>query len=309
MRERISIIAAFAAIYLIWGSTYLAIASAVVDVPPVFMVAVRGLLAGGVLYFWARRRGAAPVTAHELLAMVPTASLLFGGGYVLVGWAEQHVASGPAALLNSTTPAWVVLFEWFNRRRGRPNTAFLLALAVGVLGVTLLVRGSGDGQLPIVPALALVAASVAWAAGTLRTRLHADGDPMRNAAVQLLTGGFLLLPLSAGLGELRAVTSGLATSSLLALAYLVTAGSLVGYTAYVWLLHRVSASKVASHAYVNPLIAVLVGAVVANEQVYSMTVAAALLILVSVFFIVREKAVPAHSRPTMVPSPRPRIAA
>jgi drug/metabolite transporter (DMT)-like permease len=303
MTERIRIAIAFAAIYLIWGSTYLAIGMVVTDVPPVFMVAVRGLLAGGVLYLWTRRRGGAAVTARELLTMVPTAALLFGGGYVLVGWAEQHVASGPSALLNSTTPAWVVLFEWLNRNRARPKSWFGFALALGFVGVCVLVRGNGDGALPVVPVIALIAASVAWAAGTLRTKTHANGDPLRNAAIQLLTGGFLLLPVSVATGELPRVLHGLATQSLLALLYLVVVGSLIGYTAYVWLLHHVAASKVASHAYVNPLIAVALGAVLANEPFHVTTIVAALLILTSVFFIVREKAVVVR---TSVPLAEPR---
>jgi drug/metabolite transporter (DMT)-like permease len=307
MRERIWIGIAFAAIYLIWGSTYLAIARVVSDVPPVFMVTVRGLLAGGALYLAARLRGASAVTAREMIAMVPTAALLFGGGYVLVGWAEQNVASGPAALLNSTTPAWVVLFEWLRRQRARPSAWFTFAIALGFAGVWVLVRGNHEAALPIVPVLALIGSSVAWALGTLRTREHANGDPMRNAAVQLLTGGFLLLPLSAARGELMVISNGVATSSLVALLYLVVVGSLIGYTAYVWLLHHVSASKVASHAYVNPLIAVVVGAFLADEPFYVTTIVAAACILVSVFFIVREKAVAA--RPVEpVPEPR-RIAA
>jgi drug/metabolite transporter (DMT)-like permease len=310
MSQRSSVYAAFAAVYLIWGSTYLAIGNAVVDVPPVFLVAVRGLLAGGVLYAWARWRGANAVAGRELLAMVPTAILLFGGGYVLVAWAEQFVPSGPAALLNATTPAWVVLFEWLSRQRARPKLSFALALGLGLGGVALLVGGrGGSGGVPVLPALGLVAASVAWAGGTLRARAAAHGDPVRDAAVQLLTGGLLLLPVSLILGEGRAVAQGFATSSLLSLAYLIIIGSLVGYSAYVWLLHNVSASKVSSHAYVNPLIAVLVGAALAGERIYSSTIGAAALILVSVFFIVRERAAVKPAPESVQPSPRPRIAA
>jgi drug/metabolite transporter (DMT)-like permease len=309
MGERAGIITAFAAVYLIWGSTYLAIGVTVEDVPPVFMVAVRGLLAGAVLYAWSRWRGAPLVSGRELLAMVPTAALLFGGGYVLVGWAEQYVPSGPAALMNATTPAWVVLFEWLTRKRTRPALRFAVALGLGLGGVALLVAGRGTQGVPVLPALALVASSIAWAAGTMRAGAAAHGDPVRNAAVQLLTGGLLLLPLSMVLGEGREVVQGFATSSILALAYLVTVGSLIGYSAYVWLLHHVSPAKVASHAYVNPLIAVLVGAGLADEQIYRTTIVAALMILVSVFFIVRERVKPGIPRESVQPSPRPRIAA
>lgn len=309
MNNRLKVMAAFAAIYLTWGSTYLAIATTVVSVPPVFMVAVRGLIAGGVLYAWTRWRGGEPIKAREVVAMLPTATLLFGGGYVLVGWAEQYVSSGAAALLNSTTPAWVVLFEWFVGRRARPTIRFTGALALGVIGVAVLVGGAGSNASAILPALACVLASVAWAAGTLRTRMRAHGNPTRDAAVQLLTGGLLLLPFSVAFGETPTVLAGLATTSLLALGYLIVIGSLVGYSAYVFLLHNVSASRVATHSYVNPLIAVVVGAVIAHEELSSKVAVAAVLILVSVFFIVSDRAGAAAAPKTVQPTPRPRIAA
>lgn len=290
MSDRLKIVVAFAAIYLIWGSTYLAIARTVADVPPIFMVAVRGMLAGGVLYLWARSRGAVHVSGRELLAMVPTAAMLFGGGYVLVGWAEQQVPSGPAALLNATTPAWVVFFEWLAGRRARPSTRFAIALGLGVAGVGVLVgvRGAGVSAMPLLHAFALIGASIAWGAGTLRARIHANGDPVRDASIQLLTGGLLLLPFSFLFGEMPRVMNGFTTTSLTALGYLVVVGSLMGYSAYVYLLHHVQASKVASHSYVNPLIAVMLGALLAGEQLTQATVIAAALILLSVIFIVGE---------------------
>ena len=305
MGEKTKVGVAFAAIYLIWGSTYLAIGTAVTAIPPVFMVAARGLLAGGVLYTIARLRGSDAVRLSELLEMVPTALLLFGGGYVLVGWAEQSVASGPSALLNATTPAWVVLFEWLSGRRSRPNGRYVIALGLGVAGVAVLVLGGGKADTPVLPALALVVASVAWAAGTLRTRRDAHGNPMRNAAVQLLTGGLLLLPTSALLGEFPSVAAGFSAQSLWALTYLIVFGSLLGYSAYVWLLHHVPASKVASHSYVNPLIAVVVGTALANENLVVGTLVAGGLILVSVFFIVSE--VPAEV-PAFTVAERPKDA-
>lgn len=309
MSHRASIYTGFAAVYVIWGSTYLAIGKTVEEVPPVFLVAVRGLLAGAVLYGWVRWRGALAVRGGEIVRTIPTAVLLFGGGYVLVAWAEQWVPSGAAALLNATTPGWVVLFEWVTRRRPRPTLRFAVAIGLGLGGVALLARGDGEGALPLLPTLALVLASAAWAAGTLRARNSANGDPLRASAVQLLTGGFLLLPLSLMVGEGAAIASGFSMSSLLALAYLIVFGSLIGFSAYVWLLHHVSASRVSSHAYVNPLIAVLVGSLIGGERIHAATLIAAALILVSVFFIVRERTIPV-SRQDVVESPeRSRMAA
>lgn len=301
------LVLAFGAVFVIWGTTYLAIGNAVTSIPPVFMVVARSLVAGALLYGWARRHGAEPIRSREIVAMLPTAALLFGGGYVLVGWAEQHVPSGSAALLNATTPAWVVTFEWLTRRRARPDLRFAASLVVGVAGVGVLV--GGNAALPLLPSLALVGASIAWAVGTVRAREQAHGDPTRDAALQLLTGGGMLVPVSIALGEPAVVLEGIPFGALSALGYLTLVGSVIGYSAYVWLLHHVPASKVSSHSYVNPLIAVFVGAIFAHETVGSSTFVAGALILLSVFFIVSEPAPrAARARGTLQPSPRPRIA-
>ncbi|HSL69833.1 MAG TPA: EamA family transporter [Longimicrobiales bacterium] len=287
--EAVKVVLAFGAIYLIWGSTYYAIGEAVATVPPIFMVVVRGMMAGGVLYLWSRLRGGAPLAFRELAEAVPAAALLFGGGYVLVGWAEQHIASGPASLLNASSPAFVVLLEWARGLRRRPGIWLVGGLAAGVLGVVVLVqgRGTGAGAIDPVAAVALVAASFAWASGSLLASRHQGRDPFRSAAVQLLTGAFLLLPVSAGVGELSTVVSGtISGRSLGALAYLFVLGSVVGYTAYVWLLHHVAASKVASHSYVNPVIAVVLGAMVGGEPLDFPTLVSGSLIAISVLAIV-----------------------
>src|SRR5262245_13974399 len=178
--------------------------------------------------------------------------------------------------------------EWGTGQRARPGWKVGAGLSAGLLGVGILVFGRGqEGGLPILPAALIIVASLCWAAGSVRARSQAQSDPFRRAAVQLLTGGFLLLPVSALLGEFGVVLQGqLQVRSLLALSYLVVFGSLVGYTAFVWLLHHVPAGKAASHAYVNPLIAVLVGSLAAHEPVSVTTVISALLIVGSVVAIV-----------------------
>ena len=175
------------------------------------------------------------------------------------------------------------------------------------MGVLVSVRGDGASALPLLPALALIGASIAWGAGTLRARMHANGDPVRDAAVQLLTGGLLLLPFSALFGEMPHVAAGFTTALLASLGYLVVVGSLMGYSAYVYLLHNVPASKVASHSYVNPLIAVIIGAAIAGEKLTHPMIVAAVLILVSVAFIVGEPKAGA-ARGSVRRFPRPRIA-
>lgn len=288
--ESLRLVVAFGAVYLIWGSTYLAIGVAVQTVPPVFMVVMRGALAGGALYLFSRFRGGPAVTAREMVESIPTAALLFGGGYVLVGWAEQSVASGPAALLNATVPAFVVVLEWLSGRRARPGLRVVGGLVTGLLGVSVLVflRGQGAGGVGALGAVLLLTASLAWAFGSVRAGARAAGDPVRRAAVQLLTSAFLLLPISVLLGEHRVVLSGaIDTRSLLALCYLIVFGSLIGYTAYVWLLQHVPAGKAASHAYVNPLIAVLLGGWLGGEPLDEVTALSATLIALSVVAIVR----------------------
>ncbi len=292
--QAVGVLLAFAAIYLIWGSTYFAIGETVATVPPVFMVIVRGLLAGGVLFLWSRLRGGEPLRWRELVDAAPVAALLFGGGYVLVGWAEQRIPTGMAALLNASSPAFVVLVEWAKGLRGRPTRGIVAGLLGGVSGVALLVIQSEiAGHVDLLAAGALVLASAAWAIGSVMAGKRRPSEPARAAAVQLLTGALLLLPASALSGEFKPVLAGaLTTDSLVALGYLVVFGSLVGFTAYVWLLQRVPASKVSSHSYVNPLIAVLVGGVLGGEPINAFTLAAAGLIVASVVLIVTSRNAP-----------------
>ena len=189
--EAAKVLLAFAAIYLIWGSTYYAIGETVATVPPVLMVIIRGLLAGGALYLWSRMRGGEPVRARELVDAAPIAALLFGGGYVLVGWAEQRIPTGTAALLNASSPAFVVLIERLKGLRGRPGKGIVAGLASGVAGVGVLVasKSAGDGpSIDLLAATALILASVAWAWGSIKAGQKRSGEPVRASAIQLITG-------------------------------------------------------------------------------------------------------------------------
>jgi drug/metabolite transporter (DMT)-like permease len=305
------LVAAFAAVYVIWGSTYLAIGVTVESVPPVFMVALRGVLAGGALYAFGRLRGEAPITMGEIRAAVPSAALLFGGGYVLVGWSAQYLPTGITALLNATIPAFVVLIEWGTGRRARPGLWVTGGLISGLLGVGFLVwsrTGSEQGA-GMIPVIALLAASFFWALGSVRAggaknREETKGGrgeerrPSRQAAVQLLTSALLLFPVSVLLGEWEVVwRGGVGVRSLIGLAYLVVFGSLIGYSSYVWLLHHVPAGKAASHAYVNPLIAVLLGGWLGREALDAGTLLSLGLIVFSVAAIIRGETPPAGRRP------------
>lgn len=292
IERRWRILSAFAAVYLIWGSTYLAIRFAIETLPPFLMAGTRFLVAGLVLYGWARWRGEGRPTRRNWMAATLLGGLLLLGGNGVVSWAELRVPSGLAALLISTVPLCVVLLEWIGPRVvrvGRPSRPVLLGVAGGLAGIVLLVGPGellGEGIDPI-GAAALIAASLSWAFGsTLARRLPLPSSPVLGTAQEMVGGGVLLLLAGAALGEparldLAAVTS----SSVAALAYLIVLGSLVAFTAYVYLLREVPVAKVATYAYVNPLVALLLGWAIAGEQLNARTLVASTIILASVVVI------------------------
>jgi drug/metabolite transporter (DMT)-like permease len=264
---RLPKVAAFATIYVVWGSTYLAIAYVVETVPPFTAMAVRMLIAGGVLYGWARRRGEAGLTGAEWKWATVTGALLFLGGYGALAWAEQHIASGTAALLGTTAPLWVVLLQWGHGGR-RPGMRTWSGLVLGTLGVLLLLAaGVGSVAAHLLPALAVLAAAFFWAAGSIRAASSPlRGTAGRAAGAEMLAGGVVVLAAGLLLGEGHAVAAAqFSARSVAALAYLVVFGSIAGFGAYRWLLSNTAPSLVATHSYVNPLVALLLGWVLAGE--------------------------------------------
>jgi drug/metabolite transporter (DMT)-like permease len=289
---RWSILLAFAAVYLIWGSTYLAIRFAIETVPPFLVGAARFLVAGGLLYGWARIRGQETPTRANWGAATLMGGLLLLGGNGGVLWAEQRVSSGLAALLVTMVPLWVVLLEWLGPRplrRGRPGRAVLLGVAGGFLGVALL-AGPVDlegGAVDLVGAAVLVGASLSWASGSVLSRhLTLPSSPLLGTAMQMLGGGALLLLAGLATGEpARLSLEQVSATSLLALAYLTVFGSLVAFSAYVFLLREIPTSKVATYAYVNPVVALALGWTLAGEELSARTLMAAAIILGSVVLI------------------------
>ena len=282
--------AAFAAVYVIWGSTYLAIRVAVETLPPFLMAGVRFVTAGSMLYVWARWRGAAaPERGHWRSAAVVGGLLLVGGNGGVV-WAEQWVPSGVAALLVTTVPLWMVLLNWVRPGGVRPRRVEVVGLALGFVGVVFLVDpgslGGGD-RLQYVGMAVLVMAALSWAIGSLYSR-HAllPKSPLLSTAMQMLAGGGMLLVLGAVTGEGASFDPGrVAARSVLALAYLIVFGALVGFTAYCWLLRVSTPAKVSTYAYVNPAIAVLLGWAILSEPVTAKTFMAMAVILTGVILI------------------------
>jgi drug/metabolite transporter (DMT)-like permease len=287
---RARIIAAFAAIYIIWGSTYLAILYAIETLPPFLMAGTRFLLAGAILFGWSTLRADRRPTRAEWRAAAIVGALLLLGGNGAVVWAEQFVASGVVALLVAVTPGWMVLLAWLWQQGPRPGGRTVLGLVLGFGGMALLVGPSalaGAGSLHLGGVAVVMFGSLAWATGSIYSRrapvppgaLHATG-------MQMLAGGTLLLMAGFVSGEAAAVdTAAFSARSLLAWGYLVFFGAIVGYSAYVWLLRHVSPGRVATYAYVNPLVALGLGWAVAGEQITLRMAVAAAIVLAGVAMI------------------------
>jgi drug/metabolite transporter (DMT)-like permease len=281
---------AFAIIYLVWGSTFLAIRVGVREVPPFLLAGMRFFAAGIILYAWMRAQGTPSPSRREWAAASLLAGLIFVGDYGLLFWAEQRVPSGIAAVMMATIPAFMALAEILILRTQRLTLRLGFALLLGLGGVAVLVTRSAEfGEHPINPsgAIALVIAAISWSlAASLTRKLPLPESKVMSSGAQMLAGGILLTLTAAILGEFRgfhaqAVSSG----AWLALAYLIVAGSIIGFTAYVWLIHHESPTKVGTYAYVNPVVAVLIGYFLGGEALGARTLLGALLVLVSVVVI------------------------
>jgi drug/metabolite transporter (DMT)-like permease len=276
---------AYAAIYLIWGSTFLAIRIAVESIPPLLMMGVRCVAAGVLLVGWSTLRGeraSAQAWGHATVA----GALMFGCAYGALAWAEQRIPSGVAALVVATLPLWVTALEWAHRG-ARPSLRALAGVAIGFGGVALLVMRGTGAPLALLPVGVVALGEGAWAVGSLYARPPRLPKPVAlNAGMPLLTGGVLLI-LTSWLGrELQTFhLRDVSTASVAALGYLVIFGSIVAFSAYAWLMQVSAPWRVGTHAYVNPLIAVALGAAVAGEPLTAALVASAVVIAGSVALI------------------------
>ncbi|MBP7148748.1 MAG: drug/metabolite exporter YedA [Acidobacteria bacterium] len=297
--SRAGVLAAFGAVYVIWGSTYLAIRFGIETLPPFLMVGARYLGAGVLMYAWARARGTSRPTPRNWAAAAVIGGLMLLGGNGLVTWSEKTVPSGLAALLVATVPLWMVLLDWARPRGERPAARVFVALALGLAGIAILLGPGellGARDLPWAGALAVVLASFSWAAGSLYSRAAPlPSEPMLATGMEMLAGGALATLVGLALGEgARFDAAAISTRSALALGYLIVFGSLVAFTAYVWLLRVTTPARVATYAYVNPLVAVLLGWALAGEPLGPRTVLAAAVIIAAVVLITTAQAVRAR---------------
>jgi drug/metabolite transporter (DMT)-like permease len=277
---------AYAAIYVIWGSTYLAIRIAVGAIPPLLLMGVRCTAAGLLLLAWSAARRERATSAEWRHAAV-VGALMIGVTYGALAWAEQRLASGIAALLSATSPLWLTTLQW--REVGRPGVRTILGLLLGLAGVAALVGAGTVSEVNPKAAAVLIVGTLAWAAGSLYARPpRLPRSPTLGAGMPLLAGGLMLLAASIATREsARYDVRAISHASLWALAYLIVFGSVVAFSAYEWLLRVAPASRVATHAYVNPLVAVALGWGVAGEPITAVTGAAALVIAASVAMVVK----------------------
>ena len=292
-------LAALLAVYLVWGSTYLAIRFAITSLPTFSMAGARYLIAGALLYGWGRLRGGKRPEAKTLLPIAAIGALLLVGGNGLVVWAEHRIPSGIAALLIATEPFWIALLVPFFSTSRRPGIRTFTGIAIGLAGVFVLVGGgsgggigaSGTSGIDVGGALAVVLASFFWALGSLySTRAKLPESPWIATGSQMLAGGGLLALLGGASGEWTAFEPEKVTApALWAFAYLVIFGSIVAFTAYAYLLRNARPTVVSTYAFVNPIVAVLLGWWIVDEPVSGRVVIAGALILAALVAILYDE--------------------
>ena len=286
---------AFGIIYFVWGSTFYAIRVGVREVPPFLLAAMRFLIAGVALYGWTRARGERGPSGREWASVSLVAFLIFGGDYGLVFWAEQRVASGLAAVMLATIPVFMALGEIFILGTQRLTVRLVVALLIGLGGVGVLVSRSlnlGGAPIDRMGAVALVVAAMSWSiASALAKMMPMPGSKVVSSGAQMLAGGVFLALISCVLGEYRNFqAANVSRGAWIALAYLIVAGSIIAFTAYVWLLHHESPTKVGTYAYVNPVVAVAVGYFLGGEELGLRTILGTVFVLISVVVITTTKA-------------------
>jgi drug/metabolite transporter (DMT)-like permease len=290
--RRLHIIVAFATIYSVWGSTYLAIRYAVQTIPPFLMLGTRFVVSGMILFVWSRMRGNPNPTRRQWRNATIAGFFLLVGGNGAVGWAEQTMASGLTALLVSVLPIWLVFIDWVRPRGLAPRPMVVAGLLLGVIGIFVLVDPTGGtNDVSKFGALVLRLGSLSWAIGSFFSR-DADlpGSGFMRTAVEMIAGGILLLLLGVSVGELHGFDIHQVTrASAAGLLYLTTFGSLLGFTAYIWLFDKVSPALAGTYAFVNPVVAVILGWAIAGERLSMRTLVAAAIVIGAVALITTSR--------------------
>jgi drug/metabolite transporter (DMT)-like permease len=292
--SKLKILTAFVAVYFVWGTTYLAIKYAIETIPPFMMMGMRSLLAGIVLYGWGRLRGDTNVVRNQLPSLVLIGALFFLIGHGALAWAQQTVPSGVAALLVSSEPIIIALFEPFFTREGRVGKRTLLGMLIGISGIVVLVlpQGLNFENVNLLGSFGILLGASSWASGAIYSRVaKLPRSPLITGGLQLLFGGMLLIIMSFILGEWSDFNfSQVVVRSWLGLMYLVVFGSIITFSAYTWLLTVTSATRISTHTFINPIVAVLVGWAFGGEALTKGMLIAAVLIIISVYLVLFRKA-------------------
>lgn len=290
---------AFTALYLIWGSTYLAIKIAIETIPPFLMATARFLIAGAILYAIARANGVPKPTRSQWLHSVIVGALLIAGGNGIVSFAEKSIDSTMAALIIASNPLFMTLLGWWGGVQSKPSLRMCLSLAGGFLGVTFLILSTNTLSLDATlwGSLLVILAVLFWTSGSIYSKRNPQTiNPWLQSGMQMICGGLVCLVVGASLGEFHAFDlETVSIRSWSAFAYLVIAGSLAGFTSYVYLLKHCAPTAVASHAYVNPVVAVILGWWVLGETLSLSGYNASAVILISVYQLLKRSAKPVNS--------------
>ena len=287
--HRARLVLAFFAIYVLWGSTYLAIRVAVETVPPLFAAGIRFVIAGTILYVWAKIRGATAPSRDEWRNLAILGALMFLLTYSGLFWAEKSIPSGVAAVLVATVPLWTALLQMFIFKREPRRWTTLGAIALGLAGVAALALDPSGGRVSVLACVVVVAGEIAWSIGTaLTTTMALPQSHLVSSGGQMIAGGAMLLVCSVLLGEVPPLPR-ISVAAAGAIGYQVVAGSLIAFTAYQWLLTRVSATKVTSYAYVNPVVALVLGHELAGEPIGARTLVGCALVLASTIALLRRR--------------------
>ena len=283
---RLKLISAFASVYIVWGSTYLAIRIAIETIPPLLMAGFRFIIAGSMMYLWGRIRSKErPTRIHwKSAAIVGLMLLLVGNGGL--SWSEQLIPSGIAALIVAVSPLWFILIDWM-QGGARPAAGVFIGLALGTLGIAILVDPAdlvGGGEVSALGASVLLVSSVCWAFGSFYARgAKLPSSPALANGMEMLIGGVGLIFVGMIAGEMKDLhLATITTKSLLAVAYLVVFGSIIGFSSYIWLFRSTTPTRASTYAYVNPVVAVFIGWLVGGEQLPTRVVLAAVLIIAAV---------------------------
>jgi drug/metabolite transporter (DMT)-like permease len=296
--DAIKMALAFTAIYIVWGSTYLAIRYAVETIPPLVAAGIRHSVAGGILLTWAWARGFRPTREHWISGFV-LGAFFFLGGHGTLHWAEQYVGSGLAALLIATEPMFILVLAW-SMGQQRISRLSALGLGLGVVGVAILTGAERSAQSSsLLGLVAVLVGSLSWSTGVvISPKLKLPKDALGRTAVPLVCGAAMLLLTAGVTGEFQATHwASISVKSILGLGYLITFGSVVAFTAYTWLLQRCPPALVATHTYANPVVAVLLGWLLASEPLTMRVVVASVGILGAIVLIRRGESAATPASP------------